>query len=215
LGDPFRVDITKLTVGYLDDAEMEVVDVLSSKGVKMVPFKLNYTVESVQSILNITMDVDMLAHFDNWQREGHDDDYEAQDQWPVELRRARLVPAVDYIQAQRARGKLIKEVRDGFTIDAFIGNVTDWERVCLGNLVGMPVVVVPTGLKSIEDPPKGGTKRRTTVTTGIYAPPDHDHIALALAMAYQSVTNHNKQRPPIDDLGPNDRIHRSGNLLMT
>jgi Asp-tRNA(Asn)/Glu-tRNA(Gln) amidotransferase A subunit family amidase len=25
LGDPFHVDITKLTVGYLDDAEMEVV----------------------------------------------------------------------------------------------------------------------------------------------------------------------------------------------
>ena len=44
------------------------------------------------------MDTDMLAHFDNWQREGHDDDYEAQDQWPVELRRARLIPAVDYIQ---------------------------------------------------------------------------------------------------------------------
>ncbi|OEL18403.1 Glutamyl-tRNA(Gln) amidotransferase subunit A [Dichanthelium oligosanthes] len=208
LGDPFHVDITKLTVGYLDDAEMEVVDVLSSKGVKLVPFKLNYTVKSVQSILNITMDVDMLAHFDIWQREGYDDDYEAQDQWPVELRRARLIPAVDYIQAQRARGKLIKEVRDSFTVDAFVGNVTDWEHVCLGNLVGMPVVVVPTGLKSIEDPPKGGTKRRTAVTTGIYAPPDHDHIALALAMAYQSVTNHNKQRPPIDDLGPNDGIHR-------
>ncbi|CAL4987723.1 unnamed protein product [Urochloa decumbens] len=208
LGDPFHVDVTKLTVGYLDDAEMEVVDVLSSQGVKLVPFKLNYTIESVQSILNITMDVDMLAHFDNWQREGHDDDYEAQDQWPVELRRARLIPAVDYIQAQRARGKLIKEVRDSFTVDAFIGNVTDWERVCLGNLVGMPVVVVPTGLKSIENPPKGGTNRRTTVTTGIYAPPDHDHIALALAMAYQAVTDHNKQRPPIDDLGPNDGIHR-------
>lgn len=30
--------------------------------------------------------------------------------------------------------------------------------------------------------------------------------ALALAMAYQSVTNHHKQRPPIDDLGPNDSI---------
>ncbi|KAM3333436.1 hypothetical protein ACQJBY_028495 [Aegilops geniculata] len=102
LEDPFHVDITKHTVGYLDSAEMEVVKVLSAKGAKLVPFKLNYTVESVQSILNITMDVDMLAHFDNWQREGHDDDYEAQDQWPVELRRARLVPAVDYVQAQRA-----------------------------------------------------------------------------------------------------------------
>jgi hypothetical protein len=95
--------------------------------------------------------------------------------WPRDL---RIIISIltSYEQAQRARGKLIKEVRDSFTVDAFIGNMTDWERVCLGNLVGMPVVVVPTGLKSIEDPPKGGTKRRTTVTTGIYAPPDHDHI---------------------------------------
>ncbi|XP_047092608.1 putative amidase AmiD [Lolium rigidum] len=207
LEDPFHVDITELTVGYLDSAEMEVVKVLSAKGAKLVPFKLNYTVESVQSILNITMDVDMLAHFDNWQREGNDDDYEAQDQWPVELRRARLIPAVDYVQAQRARGRLIREIRESFTVDAFIGNVTDWELVCVGNLIGMPIMVIPTGFKSIEDPPKGGTKRRTTVTTGIYAPPDHDHIALALAMAYQSVTNHHKQRPPLDNLAPDDKIH--------
>ncbi|CAA7396018.1 unnamed protein product [Spirodela intermedia] len=199
LEDPFHVDITKLRVGYLKDAEMEVVHVLASKGVKVFPFELSYSVESVQSILNFTMDVDMLAHFDNWQRSGHEDDYEAQDQWPVELRRARLVPAVDYIQAQRARGKLIHEVRKSFTVDAFIGNATDWEKVCMGNLVGMPVVVVPTGFKEIDDPPKAGTRRRTTVTSGIYAPPDHDHIALALAMAYQSATDHHKQRPPIDE----------------
>jgi len=25
-------------------------------------------------------------------------------------------------------------------------------------------------------------------------------------MAYQAVTNHHKQRPPINDLGPNDKI---------
>nr|XP_043608229.1 glutamyl-tRNA(Gln) amidotransferase subunit A [Erigeron canadensis] len=204
--DPFSVDITKLTVGYLDDAEMEVVDVLISKGVKMVPFKLNYTVKSAQGILNFTMDVDMLAHFDNWQRSGKDDEFEAQDQWPTELHRARIIPAVDYVQAQRARGKLIQEVGDGFTVDAFVGNVTDWEKVCVGNLVGMPVMVVPVGFKKIQDPPTNDTRRKTTVTTGIYAPPDHDHIALALTMAYQSVTNHHKQRPPIDNLGPDDAI---------
>jgi hypothetical protein len=78
---------------------------------------------------------------------------------------------------------LIREIKDSFTVDAFVGNVTDWERVCLGNLVGMPVVVVPTGLKSIQDPPKGGTTRRTTVTTGIYAPPDHDHIVSFLFLS--------------------------------
>ncbi|XP_077228171.1 amidase family protein [Tasmannia lanceolata] len=204
LKDPFSIDIKKLTVGYLEDAEMEVVRVLASKGVNMVPFKLNYTIESVQAILNFTMDVDMLSHFDEWQRARLDHAYEAQDQWPVELRRARLIPAVDYLQAQRARGKLIKEISESFIVDAFVGNATDWEKVCMGNLVGMPVIVVPTGLKNITNPPKGGTRRRTTITTGIYAPPHHDHIALALAMAYQSVTNHHKQRPPIDDLGPND-----------
>ncbi|XP_034708584.1 glutamyl-tRNA(Gln) amidotransferase subunit A-like [Vitis riparia] len=204
LDDPFSVDITNLTVGYLDDAEMEVVHILESKGVKMVPFKLNYTVNHVQGILNFAMDVDMLAHFDEWQRSGEDDFYEAQDLWPVELRRARMIPAVDYVQAQRARGKLIREIRESFTVDAFIGNATDWEKVCIGNLVGMPLVIVPTGFTKISNPPPDGSRRRSTITTGIYAPPNHDHIALALAMAYQSVTEHHRQRPPIDDLGPND-----------
>ncbi|KAL3343428.1 hypothetical protein AABB24_027118 [Solanum stoloniferum] len=92
--DPFSVDITKLTVGYLEDAEMEVVHVLQSKGVNMVPFNLSYTVDSVQGILNFTMDVEMLAHFDKWQRSNLDDEYEAQDQWPIELRRARAISAL-------------------------------------------------------------------------------------------------------------------------
>lgn len=204
--DPFSVDITKLTVGYLEDAEKEVVDILASKGVNMVPFQLNYTVDSAQGILNFTMDVDMLSHFDEWQRAGLDDAFEAQDQWPSELRRARVIPAVDYVQAQRARGRLIQEVRESFTVDAFIGNATDWEKVSVGNLVGMPVMVVPVGFSPIEDRPSGETLRRRTITTGIYAPPRHDHIALALAMAYQSMTGHHKERPPIDDLGPHDSI---------
>lgn len=82
-----------------------------------------------------------------------------------------------HVQAQRARGKLIHEVVDIFEsqkVDAFIGNATDWEKVSVGNVVGMPVMVVPTGLKEIENPPPGGTRRRTTITTGIYAAPYQD-----------------------------------------
>ncbi|KAK9120281.1 hypothetical protein Scep_018374 [Stephania cephalantha] len=63
-----------------------------------------------------------------------------------------MVSAVDYMQAQRARGKLIREIRDGFTVDAFIGNATDWDKVCMGNLVGLPVIVLPTGFKNIPNP---------------------------------------------------------------
>lgn len=83
-------------------------------------------------------------------------------------------------KSQRARGKLIQEVRESFTVDAFVGNATDWEKVCIGNLVGMPVMVVPVGFKKIQYPPTNETRRRSTVTTGIYAPPDHDHIVSCL-----------------------------------
>eukprot|EP00250_Pteridium_aquilinum_P010518 c19445_g2_i1 orf=136-2379(-) len=205
LMDPFAIDISNLTVGYLEDGDKEVVKVLASKGVRMVPFNLSYTVQSAQSILNYTMDVGMLSHFDHWQRAGLDDLYEAQDQWPLELRRARLIPAVDYIQAQRARGKLIREIKQILkNIDAFIGNATDWEKVAVGNIIGMPIMVIPTGLKEIQNPPAGGTRRRTTVTTGIYGAPYHDSEVLALAMAYQDATKHHLQRPPIDDLEKHD-----------
>ncbi|KAJ7559388.1 hypothetical protein O6H91_04G083000 [Diphasiastrum complanatum] len=130
LKDPFSIDVSKLTVGYLADADME---------------------------------------------------------------------------AQRARGILAREILENFKMmDAFIGNATDWEKVAVGNLVGMPVVVIPTGLKNITAPLPSGTKRRTTITTGIYAAPYHDSEVLALAMAYQQVTKHHLQRPPINDLGPGD-----------
>ncbi|TQE12847.1 hypothetical protein C1H46_001493 [Malus baccata] len=76
----------------------------------------------------------------------------------------------------------------------------------MGNLVGMPVIVGPAGFTNISDPPCSNCLRKTAMTTGIYAPPHQVHIALALAMAYQSVTDHHKKRPPIDDLGPNDPI---------
>lgn len=200
------MDVTKLTVGYLDDAETKVVDVLKSKGVNMVPFKLNYTVGTAIGIAKFTMNVDMLAHFDEWQRCRRDEDHEAQDQWPAGLCGARGIPAVDYVQAQRARGRLIREVKESVTVYAFVGNVTDWERVCVGNLVGMPMLTSPTGYKPIEDSPSKDSRRRTCITSGIFAPPDHDNIALALAIAYQSATDHHKHRPPIDHLDPKDSI---------
>ncbi|KAG0591010.1 hypothetical protein KC19_1G142400 [Ceratodon purpureus] len=202
LEDPFSVDVTKLTVGYLPDADMGVVKALAAKKVKMVPFDLNYTVPTAQFLLNVTMDVETLAHFDHWQRAGEDAKYEDQTAWPVELRRARFISAVDYVQAQRVRGKLATEVMHSIQeqrIDAFIGNATDWEKVCVGNLVGLPVIVIPTGLKEIN-----GTRRRITVQTGIYGAPYQDGKVLALAMAYQSDTNHHLQRPPVDNLGPED-----------
>jgi hypothetical protein len=79
-----------------------VVKTLAAKKVKMVPFNLNYTVPSAQFLLNVTMDVETLAHFDHWQRASEDLKFEDQTAWPVELRRARLISAVDYIQVNNS-----------------------------------------------------------------------------------------------------------------
>lgn len=80
---------------------MKVVKALADKKVKMVPFNLNYTVPSAQFTLSVTMGVETLAHFDYWQRAGQDVLYEDQTAWPIELRRARLISAVDYIQVKQ------------------------------------------------------------------------------------------------------------------
>ena len=81
------------------------------------------------------------------------------------------------LQAQRARGKLIREVEQSLrNVDAFIGNATDWEKVCVGNLVGLPLIVIPTGFKPISNFTSTYDVRRTAITTGIYAPPRKDHI---------------------------------------
>lgn len=80
----------------------------------MVPFDLKYTVDIAQGIVNFTMDVDMLAHFDEWQRSNKDDEFEAEDQWPLELRRARVITAVDYIQVHVLFQKTILEVLKHF-----------------------------------------------------------------------------------------------------
>jgi len=79
-----------------------VVKAIADRKAKVVPFNLNYSVTSAQFILNVTMDVETLAHFDHWQRAGQDDKFEDQTAWPVELRRARLISAVDYVQVRNS-----------------------------------------------------------------------------------------------------------------
>nr|TKR68734.1 hypothetical protein D5086_0000306740 [Populus alba] len=138
----------------------------------------------------------MLAHFDEWQRTRQDDIYEeAQDQWPTELRHERVIPAVDYVQVGPWHDKA-----NGCRA------VLPW---AFGKLCNASEVVAEA-----TSPPSEGTRRRTTIATGIYARPSHEHIALALAMASQSVTDHHKQHPPIDNLGPNDVMKYQSYLII-
>ena len=76
---------------------LQVVEVLSSKGVTLKPFTISYAVNAEDVIMNIMIS-EAAAHFDYWQRSGQDNQNVRQDYWPPLLRMARLIPAVEYIQ---------------------------------------------------------------------------------------------------------------------
>eukprot|EP00891_Asterochloris_glomerata_P006380 jgi/Astpho2/6380/e_gw1.00091.15.1_t len=189
------LDATTLAVGYVEDKDWDCQQVFKELGIKTVPVTLKSS-PLAKAAISIILDVETAAHFDNWQRSGCDAQNRRQDLWPPHLRTARLIPGVEYVQATRARGLVIKELETFFLenkIDAFLGSPLFLAYD--GNLVGLPEIVVPTGFVPVE-----GTEgpRRDPRTMGIYAKPDQDGTVLALAAAFQSVTKHHLMQPPID-----------------
>src|SRR4051812_26710643 len=69
--------------------------------------------------------------------------------WGSTFRRGQFVPAVEYINAMRARTKLMKEYWDAFKdVDVVIagGNGASSENTSVTNLTGTPCITVPTAL---------------------------------------------------------------------
>ena len=76
---------------------MQFTAIMASRGVKVIPFELNYTTPANDIILAV-MASEAAANFDYWQRSHRDDTNRRQDFWPPLLRLARMIPAVEYIQ---------------------------------------------------------------------------------------------------------------------
>ncbi|KAK9825906.1 hypothetical protein WJX81_004298 [Elliptochloris bilobata] len=203
LPDPATLNVSGLTIGMLPSAApyaSELTAALQARGVTVVPFGLNYT-SPVQDIITVVMLTETAANFDFWQRSGAAETNRRQDFWPPLLRLARLIPSVEYIQAQRARGVLAREVTGAMAaagLDAFIGNAS--EQLAMANLASLPTVAVPVGLEPLADAP--GSARRHVLSAGIFGPPDSDSVVLALAMAWQAASGYHLQRPPIDAVEP-------------
>ncbi|BDA44986.1 Glutamyl-tRNA(Gln) amidotransferase subunit A [Coccomyxa sp. Obi] len=203
LPSPFNVDVSNLSIGVLpsmQDSSAEFTAILASKGVTVKPFELNYTTPANDIILTV-MASEAAANFDYWQRSGRDDTNRRQDFWPPLLRLARMIPAVEYIQAQRARTMLVKEVLDimqAAGIDAFIGNTS--EELAMANLVSLPTMALPIGFAQL--PNVQNSSRRHPLSLGIFGAPYTDANVLALGMAFQQSTSYHLQQPPVNRVEP-------------
>jgi Asp-tRNA(Asn)/Glu-tRNA(Gln) amidotransferase A subunit family amidase len=166
-----------------------VLDVLRSLGMSLVPVDMPpLPIEPLSIILR----AEAAAAFDDLTR-GNADDLlvrQERDAWPNVFRQARFIPAVEYIQANRIRTLLIRDMAqkmkdlDVFVTPSFGGNV-----LLLTNLTGLPAVVVPDGFDD------KGTPTSISFVGNLY----EEAKTLRLAKAFQEATDFHLQHPPLEE----------------
>ena len=168
-------------------ADRTALEALRSLGVQLVPIELP---ELPVNALSFILTVEAAAAFDELTRSGKDDLLARQDKdaWPNLFRTARLIPAVEYVQANRVRTLLQRETEkivaglDGWVAPSF-GNPT----LRLTNLTGHPAVVLPHGFRD------NGTPMSITFTGALYG----EQRLLALAKSYQDATGLHLNHPSL------------------
>jgi Asp-tRNA(Asn)/Glu-tRNA(Gln) amidotransferase A subunit family amidase len=134
--------------------------------------------------MSLILDTEAAAAFDELTRSGDDDILKRQGNydWPNLFRTARTVPAVEYIQANRLRQKLIQDMATAMKdIDVYVTTHNDSETLFITNLTGHPCVVIPNG----------GSKSLSFI-----GKPLDEATALVLAKAYQDTTEFHNNHPP-------------------
>jgi len=127
--------------------------------------------------------------------------------WPNEFRVERFYPAVDYIQAQRARTLAIAAMAKLFDEVDVIVTPWDGSQLTATNLTGQPAVIVPNGLRGADAPKPAseddgspdnvrgpGTPVALSFLGGLYT----DAQLAAFARAYQDATGFHRMRPKLD-----------------
>lgn len=141
-------------------------------------------------IMNIVITAESAAAFDELTRTDRDDLIERQDKgfWPNTFRAGRMIPAAEYINANRYRSELIRITNefmkqyDVVIVPSFSGN-----QSAITNLTGHPVVVFPIGFTP------GGNPLSLSLVGNLY---DESSI-LQAAKAFQDKTEWNKKHPPM------------------
>ncbi len=193
-----KVDFKKLKIGYLKNDfakkysfhqnDSLALKKLEDLGAQLIPIELpDVAVNDIQIILT----AEAGAAFDELTQSNKDDMLARQFKgaWPNIFRASRFIPAVEYINANRIRYKLIQEMQKLMgKIDLYIAPSWQGNNLLLTNLTGHPSVVVPTGFT------KKGTLTSITFMGKLF---DEGKI-IAVAKAFQDATDYHKKHPKLD-----------------
>jgi Asp-tRNA(Asn)/Glu-tRNA(Gln) amidotransferase A subunit family amidase len=160
---------------------------LRELGANLIPLELpEMPIGAMTSVLS----VEAAAAFDELTVSNRDDLLVRQikNAWPNVFRQARFVPAVEYIQANRARTVLIEKMAEQLkNLDLYISPSFASSNLALTNLSGHPCVVLPNGFT------EQGTPTSITFIGQLYG----EAKLMAAAKAYQDATDFHKKHPPL------------------
>ena len=131
--------------------DLATLDKLKSMGVNLVPVELpKLPYDAMASLLT----AEAAAAFDELTMTGRDKLLTEQgpEDWPNTFRVARFYPAVEYIQANRARSLAIRGMAEIFkTVDVIV-TPSGGEQLTVTNLTGHPAVIQPNGIRGNDAP---------------------------------------------------------------
>jgi Asp-tRNA(Asn)/Glu-tRNA(Gln) amidotransferase A subunit family amidase len=185
--------------------DMAALDKLKQMGVNLIAVELPKLPYGAMTPL---LTAEAAAAFDELTTSGRDKLLTEQGpyDWPNSFRVARFYPAVEYIQANRARTLAVEQVSALFDKVDIIVTPTDGEQLVATNLTGHPALIVPNGLRGDDAPrpPKvdngfedniggPGTPVSITFLAGLY----QDAKLAAFGKAYQEATGFQKLHPKL------------------
>lgn len=177
---------------------------LRGMGVNLIPVELP---KFPYDAITVMLTAESAAAFDDLTRSGRDKlltsqkDYD----WPNGFRAARFIPAVEYIQAARARKMAMEAMAKVFDgLDVIVAPTNGSQQLVITNLTGHPSLILPNGFRG-EDAPKypsddpsdfqnaggPGTPTSLTFLGKLYG----EGELLAFGRAYQEATGFHLQHP--------------------
>ena len=185
--------------------DLAALDKLRSLGVNLIPLdlpKLPY--DAMVPLLT----AEAAAAFDDLTTSGRDRLLTRQgpEDWPNDFRVARFYPAVEYIQANRARSLAVQQVSALFQNIDIIVAASNSEQLVVTNLTGHPACIVPNGLRGQDAPAPppvdtgdddqiGGPGTPISIT--FLANHYQDAKLCAFARGYQQATGFEKLHPKL------------------
>jgi Asp-tRNA(Asn)/Glu-tRNA(Gln) amidotransferase A subunit family amidase len=189
---PERNDKNQLQHGTkkFDDAAL---DVLRKLGVQLIPVELP---EMPYGAMRLVLTAEGAAAFDELTRSGRDKELVQQTprDWANTFRTARFIPAVDYVNANRARTLAMQRWHTLFqTVDVIVTPTNVGSQLTATNLTGHPAVILPSGFRDTSDTDSTQVPVSLTFLGGLY----QEAKLLAVAKAWQDATDFHLRHPVV------------------